>query len=129
VTSPFFDDLPESVQEIADVIGTAAALRLVCQLPECYRDAGKKSRKVILYVPKRLPLDHQLVEILGFPTAQRLVDAFGGEILYPANCRFVFDRYRNAAVRQMIDAGARPPVVACLFGITERHVRNITRKN
>ena len=35
----------------------------------------------------------------------------------------------DAAVRQMIDAGARPPVVACLFGITERHVRNITRKN
>ena len=95
----------------------------------CYRDAGKKSPKVILYVPKRLPPDHQLVEILGFPTAQKLVDAFGGEILYPANCRFVFDRHRNAAVRQMIDAGARLPVVACLFGITERHVRNITRKN
>jgi len=129
VTSPFFDDLPESVQEIADVIGTFDALLLIGRLPVCYRDAGKKSPKVILYVPKRLPPDHQLVEILGFPTAQKLVDAFGGEILYPANCRFVFDRHRNAAVRQMIDAGARLPVVACLFGITKRHVRNITRKN
>jgi len=28
VTSPFFDDLPESVQEIADVIGTFDALLL-----------------------------------------------------------------------------------------------------
>ncbi len=129
MTSLILDDLPESVQEIADVIGTSGALRLVCQLPVCYRDAGKKSPKVILYVPKRLPPDHQLVEILGFPTAQKLVDAFGGEILYPANCRFVFDRYRNAAVRQMIDAGGRLPVVACLFGITERHVRNLARKN
>ena len=123
------NDLPQSVREIAEVIGREAAMLLIGRLPVCYRDAGKKSPKVILYVPKRLPPDHQLVEILGYPTARKLVDAFGGEILYPANCRFVFDRHRNAAVRQMIDAGARPPVVACLFGITERHVRNITRKN
>ena len=123
------NDLPQSVREIAEAIGREAALLLIGRLPVCYRDAGKKSPKVILYVPKRLPPDHQLVEILGYPTARKLVDAFGGEILYPANCRFVFDRHRNAAVRQMIDAGARLPVVACLFGITERHVRNITRKN
>ena len=104
MTSPFFDDLPESVQEIADVIGTEAALRLVCQLPECYRDAGKKSRKVILYVPKRLPLDHQLVEILGFPTAQKLVAAFGGP--YKADDALVerIEDHRIEA-RDVVDAG------------------------
>lgn len=129
MTSPFFDDLPESVQEIADVIGTSAALRLVCQLPSRYRSHNDRSRRVIMYVPKRLRPDHRLVEILGFETARKLVDAFGGEIMYPANCRFVFDRYRDEAIVRMIDEGARVEVVACLFGMTERHVRNITRKN
>ena len=52
--SPFLNDLPESVQEIADVIGRDGALRLVCQMPVCYRAQNKRSHKVILYVPKRL---------------------------------------------------------------------------
>ncbi len=122
-----FDDLPPSVREIAEVIGRAEALHLIGQLPVCYRDAGKKSTKVILYVPKRLAPDHRLVEILGYPTARKLVDAFGGEILYPANCRAIFARMRNRLVADMLDAGARPAILAELFGMTERNIRNLQR--
>ena len=122
------NDLPQSVREIAEVIGREAALLLIGRLPVCYRDAGKKSPKVILYVPKRLPPDHQLVEILGYPTAQKLVDAFGGEILYPANCRAILAHQRNELVARMLDGGARPAIVAELFGMTERNVRNLQRK-
>lgn len=128
MVSSFLDDLPDTVQEIADVIGRDGALRLVCQMPVCYRAQNKRSPKVILYVPKRLKPGHRLVTILGMLKAQMLVKAFGGEILYPANCRFVFDRYRDDAVRQMVEQGERVPVVACLFDISKRHVRNLCRK-
>ena len=128
MVSHFLNDLPESVQEIADVIGRDGALRLVCQMPVSYRAQNKRSPKVILYVPKRLKPGHRLVAILGTLKAQKLIEAFGGETLYPANCRFVFDRYRDDAVRQMVEEGERLPVVACMFDITERHVRNLCRK-
>jgi len=122
------DDLPQSVREIAEVIGREATMLLIGQLPVCYRDAAKKSPKLILYVPRRLKPDHILVKILGFPDAQKLVKAFGGEILYPANCRSILAHMRNDLVRRMLDTGARPAIVADLFGMTERNVRNLIRE-
>lgn len=122
------NDLPNSVREIAEVIGREATLRLIGKLPTCYAGAdGKKSTRVIMYVPKRLQPDHQLVTILGWNTAQRLVRVFGGEILYPANCRAIYAKYRDEAILKMLDAGARPSLVAELMGLSERHVRNLMR--
>lgn len=122
------NDLPGSVREIAEVIGRHDALRLIGQLPTCYagRD-GHKSNRVIMYVPKRLPPDHKLVEILGWTTATKLVRAFGGEILQPANCRAIYARFRDEAIVKMLEAGARPAMVAELMNLSERHVRNLMR--
>lgn len=122
-------DLPRSVREIAEVIGREATLRLIGQLPTCYAgNDGKKSTRVIMYVPKTLKPDHQLVHILGWHTAHRLVRHFGGEILYPANCRAVYAKFRDEAILKMLDAGARPAMVAELMGLSERHVRNLLRE-
>lgn len=124
------NDLPESVREIAEVIGREDALRLVGQLPTCYAgNEGKKSNRVIMYVPKRLSPDHKLVEILGWNVAMKLVRHFGGEILQPANCRKILSRFRDEAILKMLDAGARPSMVADLLGVSERHVRNVAREN
>ena len=123
------NDLPESVKEIAEVIGREDTLRLIGQLPTCYAGKeGHKSNRVIMYVPKRLPPDHKLVEILGFNTAMKLVRHFGGEILQPANCRALYSRFRDEAILRMLDAGARPGMVADLLGVSERHVRNLQRE-
>jgi hypothetical protein len=80
-------ELPESVQEIADVIGREQALRLIEGLPK-YRSGspGKQCTKVMLYVPKRLKPGHLLIELIGQEGAERLVRVFGGEQLYPACC-------------------------------------------
>lgn len=122
------NDLPNSVREIAEVIGRDATLRLIGKLPTCYAGAdGKKSTRVIMYVPKRLAPDHQLVVILGWSSANKLVRHFGGEILYPANCRAIYSKYRDEAILKMLDAGARPSMVAELMGLSERHVRNLMR--
>lgn len=122
------NDLPNSVREIAEVIGRDAALRLIGKLPTCYAGKdGKKSTRVMMYVPKRLAPDHQLVRILGWNNANRLVRHFGGEILYPANCRAIYSKYRDEAILKMLEAGARPSMVAELMGLSERHVRNLQR--
>lgn len=82
--------IPRSVQDIADVIGLSKTLHLIDNLPTYISGIeGKKGKKAILYVPNKLPVTHKLVEILGYNDALRMVKAFGGEILYPANCKYL----------------------------------------
>ena len=118
------EELPNSVREIAEVIGMDATLRLISQLPVCQRP-GRKLPIVMLYVPKKLPPDHELVRMIGYPDAMKLVRVFGGEILYPASCRNVFKRFRDDAIVRMAGMGARTSVIAELFGMTDRAVRYI----
>lgn len=121
--------LPESVQEIADVIGRETALYLIGQLPTCYAGAeGKRSTRVILYVPKRLKPTHPLVQILGWHTALQLVEGFGGEILQPANCQEVYRRFRDDEARRLAAAGLSSAQLAEVLAVSERHIRNITRE-
>lgn len=117
--------LPASVQEIADVIGRERALFLVGQLPRCY---SRKSCHVILYVPKAMKPDHQLVQILGWQDANRLVAAFGGEILQPANCAEVYRVFRDKTALAMSEAGMKPVEVSEALGVSDRHVRNLKRE-
>lgn len=121
------DGLPKSVREIAEVIGLDTTIRLISQLPVCQRP-DRKLPTVMLYVPKKLPVDHDLVRMIGYQDAMKLVRAFGGEILYPANCRHVFKRVRDDAMVRMIEMGARIEIVADLFGMTPRAVRDIMAK-
>lgn len=125
--------LPKSVQEIADVLGRERALYLVGKLPRCYvedrrqreTNKGGLSERVILYVPKVLKPDHQLVAILGWRDAQALVDVFGGELLAPGNCGEVLRSWKNAGILSVCREGVPNALVAQWFGVTERHVRNV----
>lgn len=113
--------LPESVQEIADVIGREKALELIGKLPAC----GRRSWRVVLYVPKRLKPDHKLVQLIGWPTADKLVRHFGGEILQPSNCRCVVRAQRNERIRDLAANDNNPQQIAEQVGLSERQVRNI----
>ncbi len=109
--------LPDSVQEIADVIGRAA-LRLVGALPRWRGGSpGHESTRVILYVPRKLRPDHRLVQIIGYPAALRLVQAFGGEILYPANCNHWAKYLRDARVIELFEAGASVRFICAVMGL------------
>jgi hypothetical protein len=114
-------DLPESVQEIADVIGRERALYLIGQIPQC----GKRSWRVNLYVPQRLKPDHQLVQILGWQDAQRMVREFGGMILQPSNCNHLHRRFRNATIHRLAADGQSIQDIAESVQLTARQVRNI----
>ena len=120
--------LPASVQELADVIGVQRALFLIGQLPTC---TTKKSTHVILYVPtlSRLKPDHRLVQIIGWCDAVKLCQAFGGEILQPANCAQLYRVFRDLSIYRMVaHDGMTLAEVAELFEMTERHVRNVMRE-
>lgn len=134
--------LPDSVQEIADVIGREQALLLISRLPRCYAGskAGKKSwsdvgttdkrsHRVVMYVPTvpRLNANHQLVQILGWHDAIKLCKAFGGEIMHPANCAGYYRSQRDEEAVRLVEGGMKKADVAAQLGISERHVRNIVR--
>ncbi len=121
--------LPASVQEIADVIGRETALFLIGQLPTCYAGAdGKRSTRVILYVPKDLKPTHRLVAILGWESARKLVQGFGGEILQPANCQEIYRRWRDAETKRLMAQGLSAAMLAEIMGVSDRHIRNIGKE-
>jgi hypothetical protein len=113
--------LPASAQEIADVIGRRRALYLIGQLPAC----GRRSWRVVLYVPKSLPADHWLVRLMGWPDAMKLVRAFGGENLQPSNCRFIHRAYRDRTIRGLSNAGWNSPQIAAAVDLSASRVRSV----
>lgn len=114
-------DLPQSVQEIADVIGREKALELLGGLDAC----GSRPWRVCLYVPRRLTPNHQLVRALGWHDAHRMVREFGGIILQPSNCRFLVRRFRNATIHRLAGEGMSIQLIADSVQISARQVRNI----
>lgn len=64
------ENLPESMQPVAQVVGVAGALKLMD------RYGGDR-----VYVPQRLTLFHPLVDLLGLEAALALSFAYGGDYL------------------------------------------------
>lgn len=140
-------DLPGSVQQIADVIGSEQALLLVGKLPRCYRTdtrwpskpatakrratAGAKNSQAVMYVPylQNLKLDNILVQILGLTDAEKLCREFGGQIMYPAKCANIARKFLNDSILAMARTGMKSTAVAAAFGVSERTVRNLLREN
>lgn len=121
--------LPKTAQEIANVIGVERTLYLIGQLPRVKAGPpGKEGWRVVLYVPKTLPLDHQLVRILGWQDAEKLCKHFPGEILSPPTCDSVYRRFRDENIRKLYAQGNTTRAIAYWLGITERHVRNIVQQ-
>lgn len=114
-------ELPGCAQEIADVIGREKTLYLIGQLPR----STSRSWRVVLYIPKRLPADHDLVKLLGWEDADKLRRHFGGEILQPSNCRVVYRKARNANARRMAAEGMPINQIADILDLTPRQVRNV----
>lgn len=123
-------DLPESLREVADVIGRTRALELagMAATPRPKGSIGKHGRGGCIYVPHP---DHvggsRLEEMLGHDDAAKMARAFGGETLWLALAHGVYLRFRDTAVRRMLAQDARVDHTAWLFDISDRQVRNISR--
>lgn len=119
---PMSKRLPDSVQQIADVIGEEAAVALVAILPRVKRDYP--SGDAVLYVPKNIGPDHRFVAAIGYVAAMKLSRYFGGDLMFVATCAGRRKATRNAEILEALKT-ASPAAVAIRFGITERHVRRI----
>lgn len=119
--------LPESVRQVAEVIGETAALELVKRWP---RQAvrGDVPFRPVMYVPSRLTPDHRLVAIIGWMLAERLVKAFGGDIIFLAMCANIVRNDRDQAIAEAVARNATPAAIAARFGMSERQVRRIIAK-
>lgn len=120
--------VPRDVQEIAQVIGLRRALYLVGQLRRCLYKRGSRgtSWHVILYVPKSLTPQHELVRILGWDDAQKLCNAFAGEILHPGTCGDIYRQFKHASIRRLFASGALTlEQLAQQFEMTVRQMRSI----
>lgn len=130
--------LPDSAQEIADVIGRHAALYLIGQLPRVYGGSGigkksggrtgttsKRSSRCVLYVPKRLMPKDMLVRLLGWQDASKLAQEFSGMLIQPANCAEIYRPHRDANIARLLREGLSVTMIAEWFSVSDRTVKNI----
>ncbi|MBF0438739.1 MAG: hypothetical protein HQL93_06405 [Magnetococcales bacterium] len=108
------EDLPNSLEEIAMVIGREGALQLV--------GACGGTR---IFVPRRLRAQHKLVTLLGFAQAQRLANHFGGETLTVVRAADLLRRTRNREIVRRYDAGDGVRQLARDHALTERQIYSI----
>lgn len=124
------NDLPESVREIAELIGRESALTLIKRLPKTAH--GRHIAKPIMYVPKTMSLSNTwacfYLTTLGWDKAMRLIRNFGGEILYPANCKQFEARQRDRDIRSCLQAGEDVDLIATIFNVPRRHVLKLLRE-
>lgn len=99
-------NLPETAQQIADVIGYEKTMELV------RAKQGDKCRS--LYVPTsgRLKDSHLLVQTLGVEAARELANEFAGYTLSLPRCPSVFKQERNKKVIQMRQHGMKYKAIA-----------------
>lgn len=125
--------LPDSVRDVAEVIGETKALLLVSIAPRCYPPSRKTatashSAALTLYIPsqRRLPLDHRLVQVLGYNDAMKLSRHFGGEVLRLANCKYeVYLPHRDRGIIDCYTQGTPIAMIAEWFGLSTRAVSDI----
>jgi hypothetical protein len=120
--------LPARAQLVADVIGRERTLYLVRNWKKTLTSNPKQREWVCIYIPKKLPLDHELVKVMGWPDAEKLVRAFRGEILTLSNCAEVDRMWRNASIRRLHDEGHSTATLAEWFDMTDRQVRNVLKE-
>lgn len=102
-------DLPRTLEEIADVVGEAAALRLALKC------GGTR-----VYVPHRPRKGLVLVDIVGLPAARALAAHYAGERLEIPRAH----RLRSKRARIVREQGSNAEVARRL-GCTERWVRAV----
>lgn len=107
-------DLPQSLAEVVDAAGLAAALALV-------EHAGGTR----VYVPVQLDDEHAIVRWLGKADAARLIATFGGDVLAVPRCLNAMRAVRDRQIRAQRKDGARVSELALQYRLTDRQVYTI----
>lgn len=113
--------LPESVEDIAEVIGRGNAVRLV----EGTRASGKRRWRRSLYVPTEMPEDHRIASLIGLEAATRLSFSHGNCIIELPSCFALRKAYAAAYALRLTDAGACEAEIAREMGVELKTVKGL----
>lgn len=105
--------LPQSLQEMAEVIGLMAVLKLVD------RYGGRR-----ICIPRRLDPGHPLIEVLGQRPAAALVQTYALERIYVPSATRAIIASRDKEIRRR-KGQQSVPSLAEEFGLTDRQIWSI----
>ena len=107
-------ELPETLADIAEVIGRENALRLAEGLPNNARRPWQK----FLYVPQAMRPDHPLVGLIGWDAAQALSHSHANMIIEVPVCQAIQRAYRDHIIAYLVEQGLPIDHVAAMMGTT-----------
>ena len=122
--------LPGIADEIAELIGVDKTLYFISQLPVKYIGSkGKAANRITVYIRYSVDFNHRLVQILGLNDAEKICEAFGGEILQlPNYLNIVYNPYRDDNILRLLNEGVPREMLADWFDVSFEHVRRINFK-
>jgi Mor family transcriptional regulator len=106
--------LPETLREIAEVVGLPAAVRLV-----------EWRGGVRVYVPARVTERHPLARVLGVRAAAALCARYPGAELCIPRAEAALRAVRDADIRRRYSGGEGAPALALEYGLSLRQIRSI----
>jgi hypothetical protein len=131
----YWDDAPErfaltkTYHEVAEVIGWDAAIDFGMAVWEEKRPPSRLEHGGCgsIYIPAKLDerCGRDLVRLAGYENAILLVEAFCGMTLEFLNIVPASIGRRNRAIIEQFEQCRNTRLVACGFGLTDRHVRRI----
>lgn len=114
-------NLPASVLELIDQIGSAAALRLV-------QTRGGTLLRVPVAWREHSPARDALVELIGEPAAAALIAAYPGQRLAIPRCAQALRDERDARIIAAYSAGVAVSTLARQHQLTERQIRHLLKR-
>ncbi|WP_275100128.1 hypothetical protein [Sedimenticola hydrogenitrophicus] len=109
--------LPDSVQELIEVVGLAATLVIV-----------EERGGIRLCVPARATPDHWLADRIGMPALTALVERYQNEEIEVARCVAALRAVQEQQIVREAEAGASNATLARRYGYTERGIRKLRRR-
>lgn len=106
--------LPESVQEMADVIGLHETLLIV-----------QERGGIRLCVPTKAKQNHWLSDLIGIEAMKKLVEYYCGEEIEIPRCAAAIKAAQEEEMYKLLESGMSQPQVAKMFGYTERTIRRL----
>ncbi|MEQ8747334.1 hypothetical protein [Pyruvatibacter sp.] len=108
------NQLPDLLARIADAVGEEAALLVAKEW------GGRR-----LYIPQHVPPGHRLVQVLGRPRAEKVVETLGyGQVVVPLGPE-ADGAARRAMIRQLLDEGVSQHTIARRVRV---HIRTVERE-
>lgn len=112
------DLLPQSLQELSEVIGLDAALKLAAAYPG-----------VPLYIPAKFNHHHTIARLIGTTAFSALVEQYQGETLKLPKVDSALRQIKHEMRRRMRHAGKSNREIALALNYTQRHVERLGERD